>query len=98
MLDQKSELTKALEKRQAAAKMKEREQAEQAIKLQRKSSFEKKLEEQAMKIMQAESQVSKNSADDHHNNNSKASLDPEAEFLRMHAKIYEKKHLASSTS
>ena len=95
VLDQKSELTKVLEKRQAAAKMKEREQAEGLIKLQRKSSFEKKLEEQAIKIMNAENQV-KNQSDDHHNNNSKGSHDPEAEFLRIHAKIYEKKQLASS--
>lgn len=95
VLDQKSELTKVLEKRQAAARMKEREQAEGLIKLQRKSSFERKLEEQAIKIMNAENQV-KNQSDDHHNNNSKGSHDPEAEFLRIHAKIYEKKQLASS--
>ena len=91
-MDQKSELEKVLEKRQAAAKARIRDQEEQVAKLQRKSSFERKLEEQAIKIMNAENQV-KSGSDallDPHNNNSKG-LDAEAEFLRMHAKIYEKR-------
>lgn len=95
VLDQKSELTKALEKRAAAAKQKEREESERLLKLQRKSSFERKLEEQAVKIMNSENEA-KNTDDHNHNNTSKGTED---EFLRIHAKIYEKKqHLASSTS
>lgn len=76
--------------------MKEREQAESLIKLQRKSSFERKLEEQAIKIMNAEKSNPSSTNDHNHNNNSKGLNDPEGEFLRIHAKIYEKKQLASS--
>lgn len=90
-----------LEKRQAAAKLKEREQAESVAKLQRKSSFEKKLEEQAVKILNAENEAKSHSSaasttTEHNNNSTKG--DAEAEFRRIHAKIYEKKQQLASSS
>lgn len=91
VLHQKSELTKVLEKRARAKEQKEKETQEEAKKLQRKTSFEKKLEEQALKIMAAEQgsgrDGGKNGEDSGHGKES----DQTPEFLRIHAKICEKK-------
>lgn len=54
-----------------------KEQEMEKKKLERKSSFEKKLEEQALKLIQSE-EVKKKEME-------------EPEFLRIHAKICEKK-------
>ena len=72
-MDQKSELTRALEQRELSKKNKARE----AEKLVRKSSFERKLEEQALKIINAENEekIEKNTP----------------EFFKIHAKICEKR-------
>lgn len=94
-------MTKVLEKRQAAAKLKEKQAADSVTRLQRKSSFERKLEEQAVKILNAENEAksqSSSTSSEHNNNLSKGSHDAEAEFRRIHAKIYEKKQQLASSS
>lgn len=75
-MDQKTELARALEQRELLKKNKARE-AEK--KLVRKSSFERKLEQQQLKISYAESEEK--------NNENKQT----PEFFRIHAKICEKR-------
>jgi len=89
VLHQKCELTKVLEKRARAKEQKEKE-AQEGKQLQRKTSFERKLQEQALKIMAAEQgsrDGSKGGEDSGHGRES----DQAPEFLRIHAKICEKK-------
>ena len=76
-MDQKTELARALEQRELLKKNKARE-AEK--KLVRKSSFERKLEQQQLKISYAESE-------EKNNENKKQT----PEFFRIHAKICEKR-------
>lgn len=98
VLDTKSELEKVMAKRAKDARAKERaaenEEKEKSNSLERKSSFEKKLAEQAAKL--AKSTISDKEASDSDDGVRRYDDLPEGqiEFLKIHAKI--KSHVASS--
>lgn len=108
VLDQKSELEKVMAKRAKDARAKEKAAAcdaekEKSNSLERKSSFEKKLAEQAAKLAKSTLNDDKNQLsdanqdDDHvHDKNFDNLPEGQAEFLKIHAKI--KSHISTSSS
>lgn len=93
VLDQKSELEKVMAKRAKDARAKEKEAEEKAKSnnLERKSSFEKKLAEQAAKLAKSSLSDAGGSSSDNGSDTEIVNYDNlpqgQAEFLKIHAKI-----------
>lgn len=90
VLDQKSELEKVMAKRAKDARAKEKE-GEKTNSLERKSSFEKKLAEQAAKLAKSSLSDAGGSSSDNGSDSEIVNYDNlpqgQAEFLKIHAKI-----------
>jgi len=83
VLNQKSELTKVLEKRLDNKKKKEIEEDKKCV---RRNSFERKLEEQALKIAQCELNSTEKGTT--FGSTERKNDEPELEFLRIRAKLH----------